>query len=108
MIAMTASATPEAMLRGALLLDRQGRIPEAIAACERVLGRWPELPDCWYNLAVLQRKSRRFSAALDSRCAPTSAARRDFQHLDVLVSAQRLRPAGQSRSPPRDSTRGVR
>jgi hypothetical protein len=66
MTSMAASATSEAMLREALMLDRLGRIPEAIAAYERLLGRWPELPDCWYNLAVLQRKSRRFSAALNS------------------------------------------
>lgn len=54
------------MLREALLLDRQGLIPEAIAAYERLLDRWPGLPDCWYNLAVLQRRRQQFSAALDS------------------------------------------
>jgi Tfp pilus assembly protein PilF len=54
------------MVREALLLDRQGRMPEAIAAYQRVLARWPALPDCWYSLAVLQRKTRQFSAALAS------------------------------------------
>jgi tetratricopeptide (TPR) repeat protein len=54
------------MLREALLLDRQGLTPEAIAAYERLLDRWPGLPDCWYNLAVLQRRTRQFSAALNS------------------------------------------
>ena len=56
----------EALLSEALLLDRQGRIPEAIAAYERLLESWPALPDCWYNLAVLQRRRRLFSAALNS------------------------------------------
>ena len=28
--------------------------------------RWPDLPDSWYNLALLQRKLRRFDAALAS------------------------------------------
>jgi lipoprotein NlpI len=54
------------MVREALLLDRQGRMPEAIAAYQRVLARWPALPDCWYSLAVLQRRTRQFSAALAS------------------------------------------
>jgi tetratricopeptide (TPR) repeat protein len=62
----TADPTPEAMVREALLLDRQGRLPEAIAAYQRVLARWPALPDCWYRLAVLLGKSRQFSAALTS------------------------------------------
>jgi tetratricopeptide (TPR) repeat protein len=56
----------EPMLREALLLDRQGHIPEAIAAYERLLKSWPALPDCWYNLAVLQRRRRQFAAALSS------------------------------------------
>jgi tetratricopeptide (TPR) repeat protein len=56
----------EALLGEALLLDRQGRIPEAIAAYERLLESWPALPDCWYNLAALQRRRRQFSAALNS------------------------------------------
>ncbi|HEX3602492.1 MAG TPA: sulfotransferase [Steroidobacteraceae bacterium] len=56
----------EAMQSEALLLDRQGHVAEAIAAYERLLGSWPALPDCWYNLAVLQRRRRQFSAALSS------------------------------------------
>jgi hypothetical protein len=54
------------MVREAMLLDRQGRLPEAIAAYQQILARWPALPDCWYSLAVLQRKSRQFYAALAS------------------------------------------
>lgn len=37
---------------------------EAITAYQRVLAVSPALPDCWYNLAVLFRKTRQFSAAL--------------------------------------------
>jgi tetratricopeptide (TPR) repeat protein len=54
------------MFNEALLLDRQGRTTEAIAAYERLLESWPGLPDCWYNLAVLQRKTRQFPEALNS------------------------------------------
>jgi tetratricopeptide (TPR) repeat protein len=54
------------MLREAMLLQRDGRLPEAEAAYERLLARWPDLPDGWYNLAVLQRNARRFDAALAS------------------------------------------
>jgi tetratricopeptide (TPR) repeat protein len=54
------------MLREAALLERAGRLPEAEAAYERLLARWPDLPESWYNLAVLQRRSRRFGAALAS------------------------------------------
>ena len=53
-------------MREALLLDRQGRIPEAIAAYQRVLAHSPALADCWYRLAVLQRKAKQFAAALVS------------------------------------------
>jgi tetratricopeptide (TPR) repeat protein len=47
-------------------LRRAGRVAEAIAAYERLLARWPNLPDSWYNLAMLQRRARRFEAALAS------------------------------------------
>ena len=56
----------EVMFQEAVLLDRQGRSTEAIAAYERLLESWPALPDCWYNLAMLQRKTRQFPEALKS------------------------------------------
>ena len=56
----------DTMLRDALLLERAGRLAEAISAYERLLSRWPDRPDTWYNLALLQRKARRFEAALAS------------------------------------------
>jgi tetratricopeptide (TPR) repeat protein len=49
-----------------MLLQRSGRVFEAAAAYERLLARWPDYPDGWYNLAVLQRQTRRFDAALAS------------------------------------------
>jgi tetratricopeptide (TPR) repeat protein len=56
----------QVMLSEALTLDRQGRSAEAVAAYERLLESWPALPDSWYNLAVLQRRTRQFAAALQS------------------------------------------
>ena len=56
----------DTMLRDARLLERAGRLAEAISAYERLLSRWPDRPDTWYNLALLQRKARRFEAALAS------------------------------------------
>lgn len=63
---MAASGARDAMFREALLLERAGRLAEAQAAYERLLARWPDSPDSWYNLGVLQRKARRFDAALAS------------------------------------------
>lgn len=53
-------------IRAAMLLERAGRTAEAEAAYESLLARWPDLPDSWYNLGVLQRKARHFDAALAS------------------------------------------
>jgi len=63
---MTDLRAAEPKLREARLLQRQGRIPEAIAAYQGLLARWPDLPDGWYSLAVLQRSARQFAAALES------------------------------------------
>jgi hypothetical protein len=54
------------MLRDAVLLERAGRIAEAISVYERLLTRWPDQPNSWFNLALLQRKARRYEAALAS------------------------------------------
>jgi tetratricopeptide (TPR) repeat protein len=61
---MNANQSREAMLKEALRLDRAGGVPEAIAAYQRLLAVWPGLPDCWYNLGLLHRKSGGYSAAL--------------------------------------------
>ncbi len=48
------------------MLQRLGRVPEAVEAYQRILQRWPHLADCWFNLAVLQRTRRHFPEALAS------------------------------------------
>jgi tetratricopeptide (TPR) repeat protein len=63
---VTTDAELQAMGQEALQLERAGRIDEAEAAYQRLLARWPDLPDTWFNLAVLQRKAGRFDAALAS------------------------------------------
>ena len=57
---------PQILLRGAEALEKAGRSAEAETAYLRVLARWPDLPDAWYNLARLQRQGGRFDAALAS------------------------------------------
>ncbi len=63
---MNTSGSAEEMMREAIELDRNGRAAEAIAAYQRLLGTWPGLPNCWYNLALLQRQAGEYSAALAS------------------------------------------
>src|SRR5437764_12557466 len=60
------SAVPPMLIREANALREAGRLAEADAADLRILGRWPSLPDCWFNLVVVQRRSGRFEAALAS------------------------------------------
>ncbi|MGB8327774.1 MAG: sulfotransferase [Steroidobacteraceae bacterium] len=64
--APAATEPRERMMRDALQLDQAGQVIEATAAYERLLAQWPALPDCWYNLGILQRKLLRFDAALAS------------------------------------------
>lgn len=60
-------ASPAATLaREASQLERTGRLEEAASTYERLLGRWPDLPDCWYNLGLLQRRLGRWELALES------------------------------------------
>jgi tetratricopeptide (TPR) repeat protein len=54
------------MLEAASTLERQGKVAEAIAAYEQLLEFWPGQPDCWYNLARLQRHTGQYSRALAS------------------------------------------
>ena len=53
-------------LEAASTLERQGRVAESIAAYEQLLQFWPGLPDCWYNLARLQRHTGQYTRALGS------------------------------------------
>ena len=54
------------LLREASRLRALGQVDEAIATYQQLLGMKPDLPDSWYNLGWLQRRSRRFDAALES------------------------------------------
>ncbi len=47
-------------------MRRTGRVPEAIAAYERLLTIRPDLADSWYNLGWLQRQARDFKSSLES------------------------------------------
>src|ERR1700739_1973154 len=60
------SAVPAMLIREADALREAGRLAEADAAYLSLLGRWPALPDCWFTLGVVQRRSGRFEAALGS------------------------------------------
>ena len=63
-MAETLAETLEQWLQTASQLRRMNRIPEAIAAYERVLSRRPDLANSWYNLGLLQRQAGRLEAAL--------------------------------------------
>src|SRR5262245_19354606 len=63
---MADSNDPRALLHNAVALEQVGRLAEAEAVYQRVLSRWPDSPDTWYNLARLQRHAGRFDAALAS------------------------------------------
>jgi tetratricopeptide (TPR) repeat protein len=77
----------DAMLRDAAALRRAGRIGEAIAAYERLLARWPDLPESWYNLGFLQRSAQRFEAALASyrQALERGASQPEEIHLNCAV-----------------------
>jgi tetratricopeptide (TPR) repeat protein len=75
------------MLREATQLQRQNRVPEAIDAYQGILARWPNLAECWFNLAVLQRQARRLTDALDSyqRALDAGVSRPEEVHLNRSV-----------------------
>src|SRR5690242_8977511 len=57
---------PQTLLRNAVTLERAGRLAEAEAVYLQLLAGWPDSPDTWYNLALLQRRAGRYDAALAS------------------------------------------
>ena len=63
---MSGPPDPAPLLREAARLEQLGRLADAAKIYENILARRPELPDCWYNLGLLQRRLRRFDAALAS------------------------------------------
>jgi tetratricopeptide (TPR) repeat protein len=81
---MSNDGTQEALASEAMRLEREGRTSEAITAYKRLLDSWPGLPDCWYNLALLQRNSGEFSAALASyrEALERNVARPEEVHLN--------------------------
>ena len=84
------------LLREASRLRTLGRTDEAIAAYRRLLAAKPDLPDAWYNLGWLQRKARRFDAALDSysRALELDVSEPEEVHLNraVILSDHLHRP----------------
>ena len=89
------------LLREASRLRTLGRVDEAIDAYERLLESKPDLPDSWYNLGWLQRKARRFEAALDSygRALDLGVGDPEEVHLNraVILSDHLHRPADAER-----------
>jgi thioredoxin-like negative regulator of GroEL len=68
-------------------LQRQNQVAEAISAYSAILARWPKTADAWYNLAVLQRQTFRFSDALSSyqRALAAGITRPEEVHLNRSV-----------------------
>lgn len=58
--------SPEALMHEAAALRAAGRLAEAERAYEKLLARWPDLPNSWYNLAMLQKQAGRYDKALAS------------------------------------------
>jgi tetratricopeptide (TPR) repeat protein len=58
--------TPQALIREAERLAAAGELAAAISLYQRLLARWPQFADSWYNLGVLQRRVGEFEAALAS------------------------------------------
>ena len=81
---MTISGTAADGLREAARLEHLGQVPEALATYQRLLARWPNLPDGWYNLGLLQRRAGQFEAALASyaRALEQGVARPEEVHLN--------------------------
>jgi tetratricopeptide (TPR) repeat protein len=58
------SSEAAALIREANALRQAGRLVEAEAAYRGILRRWPALPDCWFNLGVVQRRAGDLHGAL--------------------------------------------
>lgn len=61
---MTSNEARDVLVREAEHCRRAGRLAEAITAYERLLTRFPDLPDSWYNLGLSLRQLGRFAEAL--------------------------------------------
>ena len=58
--------TPQGLIREAERLAAAGELPGAVSLYQRLLARWPQFADSWYNLGLLQRRTGAFEAALAS------------------------------------------
>jgi len=76
-----------AMVREAVILQRQNRLAEAVESFRRVLARWPQHADSWFNLAVLQRRLACFEDALAcyQRALDAGVSRPEEAHLNRAV-----------------------
>ena len=63
---MRFSADHQQLIRDAANLERAGDLTGAQASYQQLLALHPDLPDCWYNLALLQRRLGSPEAALTS------------------------------------------
>lgn len=83
---MSEAGEPAALLREAARLEQTGQLAQAAVIYERILARWPALADCWYNLGLLQRRLRRFDAALSSmRARLRSASGRPRKYTSIAA-----------------------
>jgi sulfotransferase family protein/tetratricopeptide repeat protein len=57
---------PQALAQEAARLTRAGELQQAAALYQRLLARWPDSADSWYNLALVHRRLREYEAALES------------------------------------------
>jgi tetratricopeptide (TPR) repeat protein len=60
------NASKENLIGEAAQLRAAGRYAESAAAYERLLSLWPDLPESWFNLGLMQSKCGRFTEALAS------------------------------------------
>ncbi|HUX74070.1 MAG TPA: sulfotransferase [Steroidobacteraceae bacterium] len=91
---MVVGVNADAMIREAMSLEREGRVPESIHAYRQILSQWPALGNCWYNLGILQRKAGLFADALASyqRALDCGVGRPEEVHLNRgVILADQLR-----------------
>lgn len=84
---MVEVADPAALIESAASLTRAGRLVQAAEVYRQLLVRWPNQPDCWYNLGLLQRRLRQFDAALEAyaQALARGVARPEEVHLNRAV-----------------------
>jgi len=77
----------QALLERAQSLQQQGRLSEAISAWKQLLALRADLPDAWFNLAVLLRKTGQLSPALAcyEHALHRGVARPEEAHLNRAV-----------------------